>query len=205
MMKKLLALTAAFGLAVAGANAASGIFGSFVQVNGDWYQTANPGATQIDAFDGADLGTFNLGDTLEITGANVLTFKNGPSDVTGAEIQWRVYLVGDTPGAFTVAGINFGADAPFNDPAGNSYVNGGDQNWGNLPAGGGVQDIMPLAAGDYEVEIFYRATTNVDGDLFSNNGGNNFVATFTVVPEPGTLALLGVGMATLGIVRRRRA
>jgi hypothetical protein len=202
-MSKMLAVVAAFGLAAAGAHADSGIFGSFVQVNGDWYQTANPGATQITDFEGANLGSFDLSDTLEITGANVLTFKNGGSDVTGAEIQWRVYLVGDVPGAFTAAGIGFGADAPFNDPAGNGYVNGGDQVWGDLPGSGGVQNIMPLAVGNYEVEVFYRATST-DGDHFSNAGGNNFTASFTVVPEPSTILLGAMGLLGLAITRRRK-
>jgi hypothetical protein len=202
-MSKMLAVVAAFGLAAAGAHADSGIFGSFVQVNGDWYQTANPGATQITDFEGANLGSFDLSDTLEITGANVLTFKNGGSDVTGAEIQWRVYLVGDIPGAFTTAGIGFGADAPFNDPATNPYVNAGDQNWGDLPGSGGVQNIMPLAVGNYEVEVFYRATST-DGDHFSNNGGNNFTASFTVVPEPSTILLGAMGLLGLAITRRRK-
>jgi hypothetical protein len=42
--------------------------------------------------------------------------------------------------------------------------------------------------------------------VFNNNGGANYTATFTVVPEPATVLL--VGPALLGglfFIRRRRA
>ncbi len=200
-MTKILAAMTAIGLAVGTAQAATDIFGSYVQIGSTVYGGAEWGATDVTNLDGADLGTFNIGDTLNIADGEVQTFKNGASDVTGAEYQWRVWS-GAPGGTFNVVALGFSSDAPFTSLAGNTASGGGDQNWGAPASTPNI--LASLSAGSYSLEVFFRAFTN-EGDRFSNNGGANFVATFTVVPEPGTLALLGVGMATLGIVRRRRA
>jgi len=203
-LNKLIPVVAALGLAVSGAFGAAGTFGSFVQIDGTWFQTVNPGAIQITDFDTADLGDFALSSTHEITGASLLIFKNSGSDVTGAEIQWRVYS-GAPAGAFTTVGIGFGGEDPTTDPAGNTYPEdfSNNQNWQST---GFTQDFTSsLLAGDYTLEVFYRGTTAADGPIFSNNGGNNFTATFTVVPEPATMALFGMGLAGLFVARRRRA
>ncbi|HMO05588.1 MAG TPA: PEP-CTERM sorting domain-containing protein [Kiritimatiellia bacterium] len=200
-MTKILAALTAIGLAVGTAQAATDIFGSYVQIGSTVYGGAEWGATDVTDLNGANLGSFNIGDTLTIADAEVQTFKNGGSDVTGAEYQWRVWS-GTPGGSFNVVALGFTADAPFTSLAGNTASGGGDQNWGTPASTPNI--LASLDAGSYSLEVFFRAFTN-EGDRFSNNGGNNFVATFTVVPEPGTLALLGVGMATLGIVRRRRA
>ncbi|MEX1075776.1 MAG: PEP-CTERM sorting domain-containing protein, partial [Pirellulales bacterium] len=36
------------------------------------------------------------------------------------------------------------------------------------------------------------------------NSGNDLVLNFVVVPEPGTLALVGIGIAAAWAIRRRR-
>ncbi len=55
-------------------------------------------------------------------------------------------------------------------------------------------------------EVFGSADTTAGSRFYSNNG-NNYTATFTVVPEPSSLALLG-GSSILGawfFARRRRS
>ena len=180
---------------------ATGVFGSYVNIFtttstvyvAQQYTGSNP------LFNGTDLGDFELSDTLKIDNASVLTWKNGGGNVTGAEIQYRVYLTSGTPGGYTTVSFGFGSNAPSTDLGGNSFSGSGDQEW---KTGSDMNLLAGLSTpGDYTVELFFRAFTN-EGDRFSNNGGSNYKATFTVVPEPSA-ALLG-GLGALALLRRRR-
>lgn len=64
-------------------------------------------------------------------------------------------------------------------------------------------DITPFVGGGGTFQIRFA---EVDNQLFLNMGVDNVSidATRRGVPEPGTLALLGAGLAGLGFVRRRR-
>ena len=193
-------ITAASFALIAQAHGATGIFGSHVEIfttTATVYRGESFGSTPD--FQGASLGTFTTSDTLIFGQAQINTFKNGGSDVTGGQLQYRVYEAGSSPGSFSTQTFSFQANASFTDIAGNSVTGGGDQAWGNTDD----IDLLALTSGngDYEVEIFFQAFTN-EGDRFSNNGGNNFKATFTVVPEP-SIALLG-SLGLLGLLRRRR-
>lgn len=191
-----LALTAA-------SHAATGVFGSYAQIfttSSTVYVAQSYGGSNP-SFEGAELGIFSPSDNLEITNASLLTFKNGGGNVTGAEIQYRVYEVGDTPGLFTTVSLNFGSNAPSTDLGGNNFNGGGDQEWRGLV--GGPIDLLSgtTSNGDYEVEIFFRAFTN-EGDRLSDAGGNRYTAQFTVVPEPAMAVLGSLGL--LLILRRKK-
>ena len=199
MKKALLIAVAALGLGVSGASAASGIFGTYVQVGSTWYGAAEVAPITLTAFQGANLGSFNIGDTLTLSDASVLTFKNGLSDVTGAEINWRVWT-GTEGGSFNAINVGFSNDATFTAPDGQQFTNGGDQQW-SAPAS--TPNVLAgiTQAGTYTLEVYFR-TSSSDGDAFSSNGGNNYEATFTVVPEPSTMVMAALGV--IGIVARRR-
>ena len=203
MKPKTLPLVLAFLALPCIGGAATGVFGSYAQIFttsstvyvAQSYSGSNP------SFDGANLGIFSLSDTLEITNASLLTFKNSGGDVTGAQLQYRVYEVGDTPGSFSIVNLGFGSNAPATDLGGNNFGGSGDQEWRGL-SGGPVNLLGGITGnGNYQVEIFYLASTN-EGNRPSDNGGANFKATFTVVPEPAVALLGGIGLLIL--LRRRK-
>ena len=191
---KLRKLIVVLALAAAGnAHAATGIFESYgiIKINAStsvYYDmqaaTANPD------FQGANLGIFDtsVGNTLVLVGGEIKTFKNGPSDVTGGRFDYRVFKVGDTPGSFTEFNLNF-----------NSDLGGGDQKWDNTGANANL--LSGLGNGSYTVQVFAYSTTN-EGNKFSNNGGANYSANFSVVPETSSAALGMIG--SLLLLRRRR-
>lgn len=186
---------------------ATGTFGS-----GLTFSTSSTEGTPIASGDrtsssaATNLGTFGIGvgNTLNLTGAGILTWKNGDGDVTGAQFSYRVYTVGDTPGSFTSVGLGFGADHTFTE-YGLTSGSGGDQFWGDSETYGSgfatVDLLLGRTAGDYEIEWFSSAFTN-EGERFENNFGNNYKATFTIIPEPASAALGLIG--SLLLLRRRR-
>ena len=191
------------------ASAATGMFGSYIQINtgtNTVYDLQSYGPTNLTDFNGLDFGDLlPASSVLSITNASGLTYKDifAGNNVTGVELQYRVYKVGSTPGSFTAQSLNFGANATATDLGGNVFSGGGDQEWKGLSSGS--IDLLSLAtagSGDYKVEVFLRAFTNL-GDRYSNNGGSNFIATFSI-PEPSRAMLLVMGLA-VPMLRRRRA
>lgn len=143
------------------------------------------------------LGTFNPGDTLTLNGGEVLTYKNGGSDVTGADISYSV----DNQ-TLTTQGLTFNQD---NVPAGNlGGGNPGDQRW--YSDGFGVNLLSGLSAGTHILGVRFRSSTD-QGYKYMSNGGQGYNVFFTIaaVPEPSTLAIAGLsGLAALLVIRRRR-
>lgn len=192
---------------------ASGIFGSYINVTSSnhgltpiWYDAQAPGGGRFSNptdFSGFAFGSFNpgAGGVLNLTGGEVLTFKNGGSNVTGTTLNYRIYPAGSPSGSFTPLGIAFTADATFADAAGTSYTGTGDQKWSNSSLWNPLNLLTGLTPGNYELDIYLEAATS-DGTQFSNNGGANYKATFAVIPEPSA-ALLAV-LGSIALLRRRR-
>ena len=193
------------------ASAGTGVFGSYVGIdNGGgnaWYGANQPGPTTLWAFDGADLGDFTVGDSVLLSGGELLTWKSDGGDVTGANLYYSVYADGSSAGSFNQVGINWTSNSAFNDAAGNNFVGGGDQKWSTMTS---APDLLSgLGAGDYNLAVYFMANTN-EGDRYDSNGGNNYIAAFSVsepspaVPEPASAMLLIAAVLPLALLRRRR-
>jgi hypothetical protein len=202
-MRKFIPATLSLLLALTvGLHAAAGIFDSFgiVRTTTNTYYdigavTANPN------FQGANLGTFDVTtDNLQL-GGQTKTFKNSGTDVTGARIWYRIWS-GTESGSFTSRSYNFQLN----------LVTPGDQQWGTDVAGSNLTAVYTsnlltgLSNGNYTLEVYTEISTNgvnASPTIASNNSGNNFEATFTVIPEPSTYALLAGGLVGLMMLRRR--
>ena len=147
---------------------ATGIFESYAVLNinggGNTYYDLQASTTNLD-FNGLDLGTFTNGQTLVFVGGENKTLKNNGGDVTGGRIHYRVYT--GTPSAiFSNISFNWIQD-----------LGNGDQKWG---ATSGTTNVLSgLPNGVYTLEVYTEADTN-QGARYSNNGGANYKATFTV-------------------------
>ena len=194
-----------------------GTFGSYIGIDDGtgnaWYGGNQPGPNTLESFHGKWLGDYTIGDALTLSGAELLTWKNGGGDVTGAKIHFSIYESTAAPVTWNTTDINFSNNAPFNDAAGNAFSNFGDQKWANIAA---TPDILyGVGDGLYDLAIFLEATTN-EGNVFDNNGGANYVAQFRVgsappppnpaaSPEPSALLIVVGGLLPLlGLGRRRR-
>ncbi len=125
--------------------------------------------------------------SFEILTRGVNTWNDNGTDVQSARLNYRIYNQGNTPGSFIIVNLPFIGQ------------NGNDKFWNtNIPPIDLLTSVT--TAGTYVVEIFWEATTNdvncgncSSGILYENNGGTNFIATFTTsVALPVELMSFGV-------------
>jgi len=153
---------------------------STVTVNGISYSLWNSGAG---SFQGANLGTYNVGSTLPLTAYSVNTWKSYGGDVTGSTYYYLIYATGNRPASpvFTSMGGGWMANIGSN----------GDQTWGASSLS--VNILSGLLAGNYTLEIYGQidGTGTPSGTQYDNNNSNatNYTATFTVQ--------VGAGVATV--------
>lgn len=221
----LLAIASLFsaGTALGQAGIFTGTMG--ISANGgplSWYPLASQTNNGPGLFNGANLGTFDIttGQALSLAGAEGLIFKNAGADVLSVTLNYRIYLTAGSPGSFLTAPRDFTnqsgiGSGSVNDANGNVFSPGAgfqNQKWANNPGGSPIplNVLTGLVNGNYTLEVFFAGTTNGLGgatsNIFLNNGGTNYKATFSVVPEPSSLTLLA-GPVLLGawfFVRRRR-
>ncbi len=200
---KLTTLLAASALLTSGVSfGAAGIFDELVWVTtitpfdygtSTFYEIDSDTANLFSAseFQGANLGAFTVGGSLFLSGQQK-SFKNGGTDVTQHALFWSL------DGGVTNNVLNY----PFQ-----ADLGGGDQRWGSDATGGLTSNILTgLPNGAYTLTVFTGIiTNNVDAlpQIFNNRGGQNYNATFTVIPEPSSAALLGL-LGTAVLLRRRK-
>jgi len=204
MKKQIQALALAIIASSVTSFGAAGIFDSFAIVrlaSNTYYDigatTANP------EFQGANFGSINSGTGNLQLGGQTKTFKNSGSDVTGARIWYRIWS-GTPGGSFTSLNYAFQLN----------LVAPGDQQWGSDVAGSNATAfytgnlVTGLLNGNYTLEVYTEISTNgvnAANPIASNNGGSNFQANFTVVPEPSTWMLLAGSLTLVMVFRRSRA
>jgi len=194
-MKKLSLFLAAFALV--GSLSAQTIFNGYAYVSdttagtgSTWYNMS--GSAQANSLNLADLGNFSTNLWL---GGQTGFWSNGEGV---ASVTMNYSITGD---ATASGSVSYGFQ---------SYSAPDDQ-WGTDINGANGSDLSvdliaahSLAAGDYNIAVWTVGVTNSVNSAFDSNGGGNYNATFTVVPEPGTYALIAgiFGMCYIGLRRR---
>ncbi len=160
----------------------------------NWYSLWD---TTAGTFQGANLGSYNLTDTLQIEANDVKTWKNSGAggDVTAVEYFYKVYSADASSVSFTGLGDGWMENLDSD----------GNQKWGN--AGPANVDLLSGLTGGktYTLEVYGQVSGTSDpvSPIYDNNGGANFTATFTTIPEPSTMALIGMGIGAALLALRR--
>lgn len=209
-MKKVLAMIAGALVFSSGALADTGWLNSYAKFwdgSADSYYTliniGNPNpisGTSLGALP-ASLGTFELGYTLYLN-AEISAWADGGDAYSQMALYYRVYE--STPGSFTTDNVD-----SINNISGND--------WRGVAEG---NNLSGLGVGTYTLDFYvsrshtwdagaggpYTTYLNTTGDTAGAVPTSNFFSTtFEVVPEPGTMALFGIGMAALAVARHRKA
>jgi hypothetical protein len=165
--------------------------GSAATLRTDWTSSSTKGSPTF------SLGTFNPyeGGTLTLTGGSLLTYQHGDTVDTGsATLNYEIYQLG---GSGTYTSFNL----PFNEM--NVAGSSGDTRFDTESQA--INVLSGLAPGSYEISTYGNATADGGtGPIFESNGGNDFGATFMVVPEASTWVSLLAALGGLILLRGRR-
>ncbi|MBC7524042.1 MAG: gliding motility-associated C-terminal domain-containing protein, partial [Flavobacterium sp.] len=189
----------------------------------NFFNTTGSGANLIgpasNIFPNSNLGTYvQNSNSLILRGAEVKTFKNPASNVCSSNLYFRVYPQAGTPGAFTSLNLPF-----FDNCTGTTFPTGGacqpgDQKWQNVLNDSQLPyNLTTYPPGNYVLEVYYdvsgsnTSTTLCNDTILVNNGGANFISTFSIQSTPaysstnpttcnatnGTITISGLALNTV--------
>jgi len=159
-----------------------------------WYNLS--GAGQSSSLQGADLGDFSNNLWL---GGQTGFWSNG----SGTNFVTLSYSI---TGQASASGTVSYAFQYFEGPAGSN-----NDQWGTDVNGANTSDLSvdliathSLAAGDYNLVVYVEGKANNGTSAYDSNGGSNYNATFTVVPESSTYALIAGILCMFYLMLKRR-
>lgn len=185
-MRKLMAVLALVGMA-ASSQAATGWFSDYIVLSvdggGDQYYWVGSDPSYGTQFDGA-----NLGSLISLNFGADFKYWSDTQDRGGGAFYWSIDGGSFTEQIWTQNAI------------------GGNDFQGTLPSST-INVAQGLSLGLHTVSVYSKSwdTGAGQGDSYLSNGGNNYTATFTVVPEPATMALFGLGVLGVVAYRSRQA
>ena len=166
---------------------------------GDTYYDLNA-SDQASNFNGADLGIYNSTATLFLN-AQINAWADGGDSYTDLSLWYRIGPTGNVTGSFTQVSAA-------------SIFSIGGNDFRGIASGVNLLDVPSL--GIYDVQAYlsrshvwpgggpFTAYMDTAGTNFNVPTGNFFTATYEVIPEPSTFAMLALMAGGLGMSRRRR-
>ena len=159
-------------------------------VDGDYFNvTGGTIAPPANVYTNNNFGTYvqNSGN-LVLNGGQLISFENTASTVCSANMYYRVYADGSTPGAFTTLPLTFVEACSGGTFTNGNTCNAGDQIWADITSTN--LDLTTFAPGDYVIEVYYDLVgddgtgTACGTTILVNNNSNNFIATFAIQGTP---------------------
>jgi GEVED domain/SprB repeat/Secretion system C-terminal sorting domain len=148
-----------------------------MEVDGVESQFQVSACSYLTVFNNHNFGPVN---SLSVTHLKSTTWESCNYTVMNARLYYRIYEQGTNPGAFTIL-----------DLAGLAFTTSGSYTTCTYEESPGLNLLPGLNPGSYFIEIYFESDVDFSNNgtpnavLTKNNGGSNYIASFTVPTNPG--------------------